>query len=347
MLKFLAKPDLTQRDIAPDIVKEYQTAARYGLKTWWQRAMTSNGVSLAEPTARQGFAIAGELDKREVAGVVVPASTERQGDNNLADLMRAAAERHLVESADLDKMQQDRKMAEGRARRRARPGLLSRLRAIVDEAHASRLSEERTQRIYDINASHLRDAAERRALHKAQQATLQGLRRDRMAEDAALNSEATPRDMTTRQQLINTQVLVTLSSHIARPFGAQAIGRLHLAAISQGLEPGHPLAKDIDPTFMTGDGKLQADARVLAFGLTVAQAKRETQQLQTIAETAPHAAQEQAKRVQSLLREGFSSEAGKLFNRNLPPIQQAIGTTIDTIADRPSPPTAQVIILRA
>ncbi len=347
VLKFLAKPDLAQRDISPDIVKEYQAAARYSLKTWWQRAMTSNGVSLADPTARQGFAIASELDKREVASIVVPANTERQGDNNVADQMRAATERHLVESAALSKTQQDRKVAEGRARRLARPGLLSRLRAIVDEAHASRLTEERTQRIYDINASHLRDAAERRELHAAQLATLQGLRRDRMAEDAALIMEAPPRDMTTRQQLINTQILVTLSSHLARPFGAQAIGRLHLAAISQGLEPGHPLAKDIDPTFMTGDGKLQADARVLAFGLTIAQAKQETHHLQTIAETAPHAAQEQAKRVQSLLREGFSSEAGKLFNRNLSPIQQAIGTTIDAIADRPLPPTAQVIILRA
>ncbi len=347
MLKILAKSDLARHDIAPDIVNEYQMAARYSFKTWWQRAMTSNGISMAHPTARQGYAIAGELDKREITGTVAPAKAERPDENPIAEQMRAAMERHLAESAALGQTQQERKMAEGLARRRARPGFLSRLRAVVDEAHAAHLTEQRKQRVMEINASHLRDATERRELHAAQQQTLQNLRRERLAEGDPQPAEAPRADMTTRQQIINTQILITLSSHLARPFGAQAVGRLHLAAISQGLAPGHPLAKDIDPTFLTDNGKLLADARVLAFGLTVPQARQETQQLQTMAETAPHAAQEQAKRVQALLREGFSSEAGKLFNRNLPPIKDAIGTAIDAIADRPLPPTAQVIVLRA
>lgn len=346
VLKFLAKPDLAQRDIAADIIKEYQAAARYSLKTWWQRAMTSNGISLADPTARQGFAIAQELDKRETAGTVMQTAAEAQSGNT-TETMREAADRHLAESAALSKTQQERKVKEAEARRRARPGILSRLRGLVDEAHAARLAKQRAQRVQDMNAGYLRDAAERRELHAVQQATLQGLRRDRLAGDNPAVSEPPPKDIATRQQFINTQILVTLSSHLARPFTPPAIGQLHLAAISQGLAPGHPLARDIDPTFLTGNGKLQADARVLAFGLTVAQARHETQQLLAVAETAPHTAQEQARRVQSLLREGFSSEAGKLFNRNLPPIQQAIGATIDAIADRPLPPTAQVIVLRA
>lgn len=346
MLKITAKTDLTQRDIAPDIVQEYQAAARYSFKTWWQRAMTSNGLPLSHGIARQGFAIAQELDKRETAGAVAQPVAEAQS-GSAADPMRTAAERHLAESAALSKTQQERKTKEAEARRAARPGILSRMRGLVDEAHAQSLAEQRAQRARDINAAYLRDATERSALHAAQQATLQGLRRERLAEDNYAVTEPPPKDIATRQQLINTQILVTLSSHLARPFTSPAIGQLHLAAISQGLAPGHPLARDIDPTFMTSNGKLQADARVLAFGLTVAQARQETQQLQTMTETAPHTAQEQARRVQSLLREGFSSEAGKLFNRNLPPIQQAIGATIDAIADRPLPPTAQVIVLRA
>lgn len=365
MRDFFSRSDLTPDNMGEAIVDAYRNAARQSLTTLWQRTLSLNGVPGDHWTARQGSVIARTLDEREgtprpflvdSSGQAAPQAVAGIGDESVADraartrTLLATEQRHRREKTKLLESQDERARAEAKQDAARRPGLLKIAASLISKTLDEGLLEQQRAFLAEFAARRKRDAEEVRVLLKQQLEERQRLlppNSGRMARPATKPEI----DRVTRQELLNTHILAQASKLILRerPLPGAQTGMLAFAALTQSLPDNDPLlrnaalptadwARDDNPI-----GKLRADTRVLAFGLSVEAALDETARLERQFPINPGAVQQQALRVERLLQTGFASAPARIFNPNIDAIKTAIGPRVAALVELPQPPSSQVI----
>lgn len=345
MRELFSKVDIGPGDLGPAVVALYRDAANHSFKTLWQRALLVSGVPREAGASKPGTVIAELLTRQEGGQLAANAAAPDTGAKLMA-AMRDTARQHLTETRALNADLRRRRLADAATKRQQQPGFWSQAYALVSRDHALRLTKHTAQLSLACDEKERERQTERTALLTRHRQELQTIRQQRMAAQTLPMAPA-PKDMMTRQELVNTRVLTAITAQKMRPFSGQTVGALYFAALTQGLNPQDKLLGGFDPAKAFAPGseaaKVRADARVLSFGVTVEQAIHETLLLQDAAQRAPDYARGKAQQVQAVLQNGFASEAGKIFKPNMDHIRVAIGDKIDALAALPQPPSGQVI----
>lgn len=363
MRDFFVKPDLSPQQMGEAVVAVYRKATQQSLTTLWQRTLSLNGVPGDHWTVREGNLIARALDKHgrplqaDAAMPVSPVATPMPGGESMTDSASRARklleteQRHRREKQKLARTQQERHLIEARQDKKRHPGLLKIVAGALSRRVDADLLAQQKAAMAEFAARRKRDGDEIQTLLRQQEEERQGL----LSRRATITTHAAGApgtiDLVTRQELVNTHILAQATQRVlkARPLPSEQVGLLCLAALTQSLSPSDPLlrrvslptdtwAKDDDPI-----GKIRADIRVMAFGLSADSALDETARLERQFTIAPTAVQQQALRVERLLQVGFASSAAQIFNPNLAAIKAAIAPRITALAIQPQPPSGQVI----
>ncbi|MBP7252574.1 MAG: hypothetical protein KBA75_03705 [Alphaproteobacteria bacterium] len=366
MRDFFSKSYLTPQALGEGVVAAYQSAAKQSLTTLWQRTISLNGVPGDHWTAQQGGVIARTLDKNEgtplpvlldQSGQATPQTVSGIGGEPMADRVARtrqlleAEQRHRRDKARLQEAQRERTLLEAKHDEARRPGLLKLAASIISKTFDEGLIAQQRAIMAEYAARRKRDSDELQALLKKQQDERQQLLPKNNPVMARPAGKPDAIDLVTRQELVNTHILAQATKLILKekPLPGIQTGLLSFAALTQSLQQGNPqlgLLSAQTADWVKDDnsiGKIRADARVMAFGLSVDSALEETTRLERQFTISPDAVQQQALRVERLLQLGFASSSAQIFNPNLAAIKAAIGPRVTALVMQPQPPSGQII----